>query len=203
MGRERRVVDDDMPRLGEGLEPAPDSEGAADGGFGRRLDRRDMMKKAAIGASAVWVAPKIQGLTRRQAFAASLSHCTGTFHFDAPLSGSVTDSKIDAASPVGVFEHETFQACGPFAVNIRQDYQAGADAFSKMAVNVGWGVDTCAVESLNVDGKHHAINAPVQTGPLNRATYILFSNTASDGTDAGLDARPSGGGKLHLGVTCT
>jgi hypothetical protein len=198
-------VDDDAPRLGEGLDPAPEVDDAPDGGSGRRIDRRDMMKKAAIGASAVWVAPKIVGLSKRPSFAGGLSHCSGKFNFSAPLSGSVTDSSIANTSPIGVFENETFQACGSFAVTIRQDYQpaSGVDAFSHMAVNVGWTSDTCAVNSLSVDGKHHPINAPIQTGPLNKATYIVFSNTASDGTDAGLDTRPSGGGTLHLGVTCT
>jgi hypothetical protein len=197
-------VDEDTPRLGKILDSAPEPEGAPEGSA-QRIDRRDMVKKVAIGASAVWVAPKIEGLSMRPGFAGRLSHCSGSFRFDEPLSGSVNDSRTDASSPVGLFEREVLQACGPFAVRIRQDYQpaTGPNAFSTMAVNVGWTSDTCTVDSLSVDGKHHAINAPVQTGPLGKATYILFSNTSTDSTDSGLDARPSGGGTLHLGVTCT
>jgi hypothetical protein len=191
-------VDDD-----EGLNPAARLDHAPAESFGQRMDRRNVMKKAAVGAGAVWVAPKISGLSRRPGFARSLSPCSGTFHFNALLAGTVNDSSTADNSPIGMTERHTFQACGPFHVAIRQDYQRGIDAFSVMAVNVVWTSDTCVVNSLNVDGKRHELNAPVQSGPTNKQTVIKFSNKATDGDPLGLDNRPSGGGVVHLEVTCT
>jgi hypothetical protein len=197
-------VDHDAPGFAEGLDPDPTLGDAPEEGSVRRIDRRDVMKKAAIGASAVWVAPKITGLSKAPKFAGRLSPCTGKFLFNALLAGSINDSNTSNTSPIGITEHLSFQACGTVNTAIRQDYQPGVDAFSVMAVNVNWASDNCVIESLNVDAKRNAINAPVQHGPTpQRQIYITFSNKATDGDNLGLDNRPSGGGVLHLGVTCT
>jgi hypothetical protein len=85
---------------------------------GKRLGRRDALKRVAVGAGVVWTAPKIANLSHAPDYlVAGTGKCSGTFNVAIDLPGNPDSS--DANDLTSDF---TTNACGPLSFHIDTGY---------------------------------------------------------------------------------
>jgi hypothetical protein len=119
-----------------------------------RLDRRDLLKKGAVGVGVVgvvWAAPHIQRLSLRPDYASAASvtkPCTGDFTFDVALPGTMNGPASGSGNQLG-------KACTDLTLSTKQTYGAQvdrADRFWKtVTVDKHAGGANCTITKLHFD----------------------------------------------------
>jgi hypothetical protein len=168
------------------------------------IDRRNLMRKAALGAAvtgAVWAAPKIEGLSLRPDYASAGSTGGGG---DNPAP-ALFDFKVQLSSGAAFTQDTSFPVGAGFGIKLSQTADAGGTTFTALKTS---GPPNCGIGSVTFDGRFwgsgnppgsQSANVPSTITPTPPNQWAGHWNT----DDGGLDADFSEGGNAHVHIVCT
>lgn len=214
------------------MEQGQDDIGTPEG-KGRRINRREALKKGAIGAGAVgvvWAAPAIEGLSLTPAYAAASSGlssvaCTGGASFDLALPCPAPGHSSNSVTPSGNCGVQGITADTQYADAHPHDAVKGvADQFDKVTINNATGAyllfsvhrstgnTHCKFTGVTFDGTEPYQFNPTDHTVNGRPTKFNGAFSTSDQIQIGFASDPNERadlgtavceGKAHITLTCT